>query len=63
MKVESENKKGRIYNIGHSLDLAIISVNGLSSSIVAPSTNSNYAPIVEEITTITTWMSQMQQQT
>jgi len=54
MKVESENKKGRIYNIGHSLDLTIISVNGLSSSIVAPSTNSNYAPIVEEITTITT---------
>jgi len=55
------NKKGRIHGIGHSLDLALISVNGSSSSVVGPSTNSNYAPPTKEITVITTQMSQMQQ--
>jgi len=57
-----ENKNGRIHSINHSLELAIISVNGSSSSVVGPSTNPNHAPPTKEITTITTQMSQMQQQ-
>ena len=59
MKMGGENKKGRIHGIGRSLELAIISVNGSSSSVIGPSTNPNHAPPTEEITTIATQMSQM----
>ena len=62
MKMGGENKKGRIHGIGRSLELAIISVNGSSSSVVGPSTNPNHASPIEEITAIATQMSQMQQQ-
>ena len=62
MKMGGENKKGRIHGIGRSLELAIISVNGSSSSVVGPSTNPNHASPTEEITAIATQMSQMQQQ-
>ena len=60
MKMGGENKKGRIH--GRSLELAIISVNDSSSSVVGPSTNPNHASPIEEITAIATQMSQMQQQ-
>ncbi|XP_027933752.1 probable basic-leucine zipper transcription factor P [Vigna unguiculata] len=62
IKMGGENKKGRIHGIGRSLELAIINVNGSSSSVVGPSTNPNHASPTEEITAIATQMSQMQQQ-
>jgi len=52
IKIGGENRKGKIYGIGHSLDLGI--GPHVSSSTVEGPSYQNLNPSTEEITTLTT---------
>jgi len=52
IKIGGENKKGRIYGIGHSLDLGICP--HVSSSTIEGPSSQNLNPKTKEITTLTT---------
>ena len=58
-KTGGENRKGRIYGIGHSLDLGI--GPHVSSSTVEGPSSQNLNPTAEEITTLTTQISNLQE--
>jgi len=60
IKTGGENRKGRIYGIGHSLDLGIDP--HVSSSIVEGPSSQNLNPTIEEIITLTTQISNLQEQ-
>jgi len=59
IKTGGENRKGRIYGIGHSLDLGI--GPHVSSSTVEGPSSQNLNPTAEEITTLTTQISNLQE--
>jgi len=60
IKTDGENRKGRIYGFGHSLDLGIDP--HVSSSTVERPSSQNLNPTTEEITTLTTQISNLQEQ-
>ena len=60
IKIGGENKKGRVYDIGHSLDLD--TNPHVSSSTVEGSSSKNPNATTEEITTLATQISNLQEQ-
>lgn len=58
LKIVGENKKGRVHNMGHNLELIRGSPQGSSSTVVGPSsTNSTHS--TKDINAIAAQMSQM----
>jgi len=60
IKTTGENRKGRIYGISHNLDLVI--GPHVSSSTIESLSSQNLNPTTEEITTLTTQISNLQEQ-